>query len=524
MALASCLVPLSGYAAEENGNTSPRLVVGITVEGLSAEYLDMLKANFSPKGLGYLFDNAVAITDVDFGTPLDGAAANALIYTGASPAINGIASAEVYDVASRRPIPSLNASPSAADEAFSPARILCTTLTDELKIAREGESLVHSVAPDASMAITAAGHAANSAYWINNTSGWWTTSIYFQDRPSFLQYRNRLQPPVNKLDTLSWTPLKPVALYPGLSSIQKDYPFRVFFNHGDPLRLLKYKSAPVVNDEITEVATEYIRNLDLGSHEAPDMLSVAFTLQPYPYGAGAAEKMEIIDGYYRLDNNLGRLFSAIDDTAGLDNALIFVVGTPGEQHARREDGKWRLPSGDFSVRKATSLLNLYLINKFGNGDWIAGYHNGYFHLNPSAVSENSADIKAVRREAADFLRRMSGVAHAYPVDDIIDRRYHENADAMARNTRADATGDILVDIQPGWRVVDNSSAPDNDFSRRMASPFAPAFILWKGLAASTVENVVDARALAPTLASILRIRAPSGASLPPLRLSRPSNR
>lgn len=520
MILSSFALTQDISAQEIARKENPRLVVGITVEGLSIDYLNLLKERFGNDGLGYVMNNGVTLTDVDFGTQLDGTAANAMIYTGAAPTINGIDQTEIFDITTRRVVPALNSqSPSAADENYSPSALLATTLTDELKIDGAGSAQVHSVAPDASMAITAAGHAANTAYWINNASGKWTTSSYYQDRPTFIQYRNRMRPVDAVLDTLVWKPSFNPSAFPFIATIQAEYPYRVFFPNSDPQRYRKYKLSPIVNDEITHIAAEYIKSLDLGKHEATDMLSLAYTLQPYPYGSGADEKMQAVDGYIRLDRNLENLFKEINNTVGMQNTLVFIVGTPVNSRSRRDDDKWRIPTGDFSVRKASSLLNLYLINRFGNGDWIAGYHNGYFYLNTSTIAEHQVDASQVRTTAAEFLRKMAGVAYAYPIDDIVGRRVHDRADAVARNTRADRTGDIAVTTAPGWKVVDSDSADsESNLTYRMGVSTSPAFILYPTLQEETITSPVDARAIAPTIASILHIRAPNGASLPPLRL------
>lgn len=498
----------------------PGLVIGITVEGLQWDYLNLLRDKFGDDGLGYILENATTLTDVDFGTCVDGPTANAIIYTGAAPVVNGIGSETIYNTATHRIVPTLNCdSPSAAEENFSPTRLLASTLTDEIKIEGAPDAQAHSVAANPSMAITAAGHAANSAFWINDASGRWTTSTFYQDRPAFLQYRNRMQPLEIRLDTMTWQPMASTMALPYVPAILKEYPFRVHFPYNDNTRLTKYKHSPKSNEEVTSVATEYLTNFDLGKNSATDFLAVAYTVQPYPYGKGGDERLQTIDSYLRLDRELDKFFKTVEENSGLENTLIFIAGTPVTPGSRNDDEKWRIPSGEFSVRKATSLLNLFLINKFGNGDWISGYHNGYFYLNPSTISEHKAEEKDVRREAAGFLRKMAGISYAYTIDDVIDRRVHDNAEAMSRNTNSDTSGDIFIITQPGWKVVDqHAGVPVTELAQRGATTTAPFFLISPGVTKSVINTPVDARSIAPTVASILRIRAPNGASQPPLRL------
>lgn len=520
---ATVLVSVSHTAASQTSSApqTPRLVIGITVEGMTEEYIDLLKEYFGDKGFNYILKNGVTFTDIEFGNLMDGAAYNAIIHTGAAPAINGIASENTYNPTARRVVPVLNSSaPSDADENYSPIRILASTLSDEIKIHSDGLGQIHSIAPSASMAITAGGHTPNSTYWINDVSGKWTTSTYYQDRPTFLQYRNRINPVSAKLDTLTWIPTLSISEYPTLSSIKKEFPFMVRFQYGEPDRYIKYKASPIVNDEITEVAIDYIGKFELGKHQEPDMLNIAYTLQPFPYSSSTDEKGELLDGYLRFDRNLSSLFSAVENGPGMENTLFFIVGTPVSYRSRRDDDKWGLPTGEFSPKKAISLLNLYLINKYGNGDWISGYSDGYFYLNETTAFTHGADPAQIRADAAAFLRRMSGVAYSYSIDDIVDGKVNDDI-IKSRNIRLDCVGDVFVSVLPGWEINDTENK--NSTSRpvqRFGNSTAPAFLLFPYLEKDTITSVVDARAIAPTVASILRIRPPNGASASPVRLKR----
>lgn len=503
----------------------PSLVLDITVEGLQTDKLEMLRHRFSPDGFNRLLQNGALFTDIDFGTSLDAVAANTLLHTGAAPVVNGIASATLYEPLTHRAVPVFNSdTPTPADESYSPSRLLCTNLADEIKIEGGGLNHVHSIAPEASMAIAAGGHTPNSVYWINDVSGKWTTSTYYADRPVFLQYRNRMRPVSATLDTLVWRPALPIAEYVDLPETARLYPFSVRFPYGEANRYSKYKLSPAVNAEITEVAIEYLRNLELGKQHQPDMLSVAYSLQPFNSPNPADQKIQQQDAYIRLDRDLSALLTAVEQGPGLENTLILVAGTPLMPLTRKDDDKWRLPSGEFSPRKAISLLNLYLINKFGNGEWVTGFHDGYFYLNPNTASEHHADIGEVRAESARFLRRMSGVTEAYTIDEVLEGKTHPDGASAARNTRHDSAGDIRLTVAPGWVIAtDDANDSSTAMSQRVATTTAPAIIMATGIAPQTIATPVDARSIAPTVASILRIRPPNGAALPPIRLKTQAN-
>lgn len=501
----------------------PKLVVGIVVEGLTSDYLELLRSRFGQNGFRRLTDKGVTITDVDFGTPLDGAAATAVLFTGASPSVNGVGAETVYNRDDRRPRATLFDAATIGNftsETLSPAALGSSTISDELRISSGGLGYAYTLAPDPLEAIIMAGHAGNSAFWINDLTGKWATTTFYRDLPQKPQEVNHRNPLENRLDTLSWVPVIPIADYPDLPSYKKAYPFRHIFQRGDKNRYRAYKASAAVNTDIATMAVDYLRTMNLGKRDFTDMLGLTFTLDPYPYSREADSRPELMDSYLRLDRDLGRIFAAIDAAGpGMDNTVVFVAGTPLTRRQRRDDERWAIPYGEFSSRKAVSLLNMYLMAIHGNGEWVTGYHNSQLFLNQKLIKERNLDLSEIRNESARFLERMAGVSHAWSIDDVLERRASENPDAMRRNTVAATAGDVLVSIAPGWEEVDDDSDTEapSTVSRAVAST-APFFLLAPQVASREITTPVDARQIAPTICRILRIRSPNGASLPPVRL------
>ena len=221
-----------------------------------------------------------------------------------------------------------------------------------------------------------------------------------------------------------------------------------------------------------------------------------------------------MDSYLRLDRDLGRIFDAIDAAGpGMDKTLVFVTGTPLTRRQRRDDEKWAIPYGEFSSRKAVSLLNMYLMAIHGNGEWVSGYHDSQLFLNHKLIKDRGKDLEEIRTAAARFLERMSGVSHAWTIDEVLSRQASERPEAFRRNTVPETAG------APGWQEIDDDSDTEapRTVTRAVAST-APAFILAPQAAPRRIDVPVDARVIAPTVCRLLRIRSPNGSALPPLRL------
>lgn len=519
-ALVASMVTVSVLAQTQAPSARPRLVVGIMVDGLSEDYLQLLKGYFGDNGFRRLMRDGLLLENVDYGPGIDATAATAMIYTGAPVAVNGIPASAIYDAEKRRTYPILldpTKIGNYTDETYSPTAILVSTLGDEVRVDGGGIGQVHAIAPDASKAIIMAGHAGNSAFWLNELSGKWASTTYYKDVPTAISAVNYRTPLSSRLDTMSWTPTMELEQYPDLPKYKRYYPFRYTFPRKDKDRYRAYKASPKINSELTSIATEYITTMSLGSHEAIDMLNIAYTLEPYPYAKDADHRLEMMDSYIKLDADLARLFNAIDRNVGLNNSLIFLAGTPMPPGGKRDDEKWGIPSGEFSPRRAISLLNVYLMAIHGNGEWVQGYHNRQLFLNHKLIKEQNKDIKSLRADAADFLSRMSGVSSVYTIDDISNGRAGRRGEALKRNTSLEHAGDLHITVNPGWEVVEDDGASQKRTTQRIAATTAPVFILSPSLSPERVIGDIDACVIAPTIARLLRIRSPNAAEMPPLR-------
>ncbi len=519
-ALVASMVTVSALAQTQAPSPRPRLVVGIMVDGLSEDYLNLLKGYFGDNGFRRLMNDGLILENVDYGPGIDATAATAMIFTGAPVTVNGISANMIYDSEKRRTYPVL-LDPSKignyTDETYSPAAIRVSTLGDEVRIDGGGIGQVHAIAPDASKAIIMAGHAGNSAFWLNEVSGKWATTTYYKDVPTAISAINFRSPLSARLDTISWTPSMALEQYPDLPKYKRYYPFRYTFPSKDKDRYRAYKTSPKINNELTKIATDYITTMSLGNHEAIDMVNIAYTLEPYPYAKDADHRLEMMDSYIKLDADLARLFSAIDKNVGLNNSLIFLAGTPVAPSGKKDDEKWGIPSGEFSPRRAISLLNVYLMALHGNGEWVQGYHNGQLYLNHKLIKERDKDLKALRTDAAEFLSRMSGVSRVYTIDDIAAGRAGRNAEAIKRNTSLEHSGDLHITVNPGWEIVEEENGVQKHTTQRIATTTAPVFILHPTLKPERVIGDIDACVVAPTVARLLRIRSPNAAELSPLR-------
>ncbi len=207
--------------------------------------------------------------------------------------------------------------------------------------------------------------------------------------------------------------------YPDLPDYKKLYPFRHTFPARETDRFKAFKTSAPGNREVAAIGLDYITSLKLGTRGVTDMLNLGFNVSPYQYGREADNRIETMDAYLRLDSDIAHIVRAVEKGPGMANSVIFIAGTPAPTGGKRDEERWNIPSGQFSPRKATSLLNMYLMAIHGNGDYVSGYHNGYFFLNRKLLKDRNIDESSIRREAADF-----PCAHERSQRSLHPRRYH----------------------------------------------------------------------------------------------------
>ena len=303
--MVTALFTLMSINAQQVQMMRSPMVVGIVVEGLSEDYLTLLRDCMPDGGFKRLMRDGVTISDIRYGTRLDPQAATAVLLTGAAPGVNGVAARTYFNPETGVSAPALldtRMPGNFSDETLSPKGLKVSTLSDEVRIDTDGAGYVYSLAADPQMAIIGAGHAGNGAFWINEHTGHWASSAYYRDMPSGVSNRNYSNPLHARLDTIRWVPSMPMESYPLLSEAARAERFSHTYPTRDFDRFRRLRSTPPGNTEVTDMALELIASAGLGKDTDMDMLQLSYTLAPE-----GASRAEIMDAYLRLDRDLARL-------------------------------------------------------------------------------------------------------------------------------------------------------------------------------------------------------------------------
>lgn len=520
VSIVASMVTFSALSQVKEGR--PQLVIGIVVDQLRSDYIELLQGYFGENGFKRLLRDGAYFENVDFNCAnLDIASGTALVMSGAYPNVNGIPQALIYNSSTKKAEPVLTDASTMGNfttETLSPVALKVSTIADELRVNNDGLGHVHAIAPDAQQAIILAGHAANSAFWISDVSGKWATSTFYKDVPQPIKTLNYNDPLNYRLSGMVWEPALALEKYVDIPEARRFYKFRYNYPDSDRDRYRAYKQSGIVNEEVTSIAIDYINGLKLGSRGQLDMLNIGYTAAPYEYSKDADNRFELHDTYIRLDAQLDRLFTAVDQTIGMNNVVVFVTSTGYFTESRPVDAKYNIPSGEFYPDRAISLLNMYLMAVYGNGQWVSGYYNRHFFLNRDLIKDRNLNLSELRAKSSEFLRQMSGVAAAYTYEEILNNPVNDDLKALNRVMVPALQGDVVIEVTAGWSIVETQNAQTKVTHVRDNAVTIPAFILAPQVKAQRITEPIDARFLAPTVSRILRIRSPNAARYMPLSL------
>ncbi len=491
--------------------TAPKLVVGIHIDQLRTDYLDWFREGFTEDGLKKMLQNGIVYRSISFNFPKpDVASGSASLACGTTPSRHGIIGNSWYDRSSGAVV-SCVFDPewmgNYTSSTTSPVHLKASTLGDELKESTKQTARVFSVGVSAEASILSGGHEADGVFWIDDLTGQWCTSTYYNYMPWWLQQINDQRSASGVIDQTSWKPIQPLNFYRLMPYQSNPTLFDYWLGKYGKDKFKAYKETPMVNEEVCRISLKTLEMERLGADDTPDYLVVNLTASGHIEKDRALSAVEVQDIYLRLDAEIGKLIDAVDRQVGLENALIYVVGSGVPAEPAIELSGNRSYHGNFYPDRCTSLLNLYLMAIYGEERWISTWHDQQIYLDRALIEKKGLDLDAFSQKAAAFLGEFSGVQRVI-TNRIISSGTYDNTLMSYRNGINPAhSGDFYLEIQPGWNVRHNGAG--NDYQVRYDAQPSSLLVYGGSLKPTLVSAPVSVGDVVTTLSKIFRIRPPN---------------
>ena len=396
--------------------------------------------------------------------------------------------------------------------------MLASTITDELRLASNFNSKVIGVAIKDRGAILPAGHAANAAYWFDDTNGGWISSTYYQDDlPAWVKTENAKQYPAKAMAG-KWELSMPADKYKWSSSDNKAYEGTLpeektpVFPHNlaaiDKSKFSAFKYTPFAATYTFNMAKEAIRNEKLGSGKYTDMLTVSISSTDYMGHTFGPNSLEAEDTYARLDKDLAGFLSYLDKTIGKGQYLVFLTADHGAANVPGYLQENKIPAGTFSSRSLEEGAKLSVKDKFGIDNAILKLQNNQVYLDEAAIKTAGKDVAQVEEAIIDYLVKQPFIEFAFATSRLESTTLPAHLKEMAINGyNPKRSGQIGYVATPSY-----FSGGSTGTTHGMWNPYdthIPLIWFGKGITPGKTHRETYMTDIAPTLAAILNIQTPS---------------
>lgn len=481
------ITPAGEWAAASD---VPRLVVSIAVDQLRSDFLDAFSQWYTDGGFNRLMSQGTVYGSASYPfAPVDRASAIATVATGVSPYYNGIVGQRWLQRETLRPLwcvyderyGGLQTAETASPEAMG-----SSTLGDELKVVTKGKAQVWAIAPYSDAAVLSAGHAADGALWIDDEQGVWCSSQYYMK------------------ELPKWVPTSAIQLN------VNSQPKKKKGANIKEQRYKAYKNSAEVNTDVTTMAIHCLTATGMGMDDVPDLLCLTY----YAGTAEITDHYQLQNSYVRLNAEIARLVEMVEKSVGHDNVL-FVLTSTGYIETKEEADyqNYRIPTGTFYMSRTADLLNMYLGAIWGPGKYVETTFRNHIFLSHSLLDTKKISISNATSRAQELLVMMQGVRNVYTSLQLLTIS-NEQIQRVRSGYHPERCGDLVIETAPGWRVLTENTG-ESEYLRASFFQF-PIIFYGAKMEAMRVSQHVTTDRIAPTLARIMRVRAPNACSAEPL--------
>lgn len=533
-ALAAALTTgFAAQAAAAETKPDPKLVVVISVDQFSANLYAQHRPEFVG-GLATLSQGIVYPNGYQSHAFTETCPGHSTLLTGKHPNKTGISANDWYDRATGKTVycladPAVTLADDPKGRAVSPANMIATTYGDWLKAVSPG-SRVFGVSGKDRGAITMTGHKADGQFWYQPGFGFTTWVAPGQSAEERLKpvaaFNAKLSADL-RAHPFTWDYAKTSAKR--CKALEADYetggrqwraalPIPAAASEADRQRDLY--ASPYTDQVTLELAQRLRETHGLGDGPQVDLLTVSLSATDFIGHRYGTRGPEMCDQIARLDERLGAFLKSLDKVKG-GVLVVLTADHGGADFAERLHGEGY---GTERVlgRPWIAKLNAQLRADLGL-TWDPLIADGgidqIYVVGPDRKTPSLADRARVTAAALALINRDPAVVQAFD-SNVIFTMEPAPADAspeelsVAERVRRSAypgrVGDILIAFKPnripataGATYVSTHGSPW-DYDRRV-----PILFWWKGAAPHERVLPLDTVDIAPTLAAVTGVQAPT---------------
>ena len=496
-------------AAGETGQKpqdQPRLILAIVVDQFRYDYTTRFRDRYTGGICTLLSEGAVFMDAHQDHFPTVTATGHATLLTGSVPATSGIIANEWFDRKLGKSITSVEDADTKLlgvegdKPGSSPHNLIVTTLGDEIKSADQGSTKVIGISMKDRAAILPAGRMADAAYWVDANTGNVVSSTWYQAQlPSWVEAFNAQKPALKALGA-AWRPVGQPNANPYMELPAT--PGKPYFS--------QWEQTPYANEMLEDLAEQAIKHEALGQHHGTDVLTVSFSANDHLGHALGPDSLEVRDMSVRTDLVLGKLLAAAEkQVGGKSNLLVVFTADHGVSPVPELNLARKLPGGRFDKHEYLDAIQTALVKKFGEGQWLLGGQESGFYFDYDLLEQKKLKRSEVEDTVAEAAMQLPYVARVYTRTQLLRHEAAQSQidDYVARGFFPQRGPDVMVIMKPYYLAdkAGTSHGSPYDYDSHV-----PLIFFGGKIKPGKYAGGVGISDVAPTLAAILQIQAPSG--------------
>lgn len=506
----------------------PKLVVILAVDQMRADYIDRFRHQWSG-GLKRLVAEGAWFRQADY--PYYNTvtcAGHASISTGALPSTHGMIqnrwwvngatrAVQCTDDASQTLVSYGHALTGTGQSA---ARLLTTTLSDELRLQNPVAPRVVSISLKARSAIMLAGHRPDAVIWQDEETGEWTTSTAFSEAPApyFAAYITAHDVTNEVGRTWDRALAKEQYLYPvstvgqqKLSVGNAEFPHVIKGTKGalDKVFTDAWESSPFSDAYLAGLAAAALDGLKLGRGPGTDYLGVSFSALDKVGHDFGPDSHEIQDVLIRLDREVATLLDKLDRDVGRGRYVVALSADHGVSPVPERVKALGFDAGRIDTAALGRAVDRALAAGLGPGEYRTRVNNTDIYLNAGVYERLVQQPKALD-QVLEVVRTAPGVTRVFTKDAMAAAG--ADADplvrAAARSYYPGRSGDLLLLQKAYWTPSLDTTSHG---SAHRYDTHVPVVLYGAGIKRGEYLQPAAPIDIAPTLAFLLDVVLPDAA-------------
>ncbi|WP_289044627.1 alkaline phosphatase PafA [uncultured Olleya sp.] len=535
--LLSCKAQKTVVTSDKNTtvmHSKPKLVIGIVVDQMRYDYLTRFYNKYGEGGFKRLITQGFNCKNNHFNyVPTYTGPGHASIYSGTTPKMHGIISNNWYDkvsdsyvyCAGDTTVQSVGTSHKAGQ--MSPHRLKTTSFADQNRLFTQMKGKTIGISVKDRGAILPAGHTANAAYWFHGADqGRFISSTYYLEAlPSWVNVFNNKAVAESYLK--EWNTLYDINTYTesgsDLNTFEGGFKGKETATFPYDLKALSkdnrgydiIKATPYGNSIVADFAIAAITGEQLGQDDFTDVLTVSFSSTDYVGHNFGVNSKEVQDTYLRLDKDIERLLTALDDKVGQGNYTLFLSSDHGAVEVPSYLQSVKIPAGYFDADDFKNRLNETMIFNHKAEKLIKNISNNQVFLDRKVIKDYGLNLAQVQQEIVNTIIDYPSINKAYTATSMSNTEFSNGIESLLqKGYNQKRSGDVLFVLDPA--VISYSKTGSTHGSALNYDTHVPLLFYGNGIQKGSTLQHTTIPDIAPTMSALLGISFPNGATGKPL--------